>query len=326
MLPSVLARQLERGIEDYIDTTFPMTNEPFKDSLKSVIHGADCLYHAPLFTVRLPFRSASSMPSCFQAVQMAYLPYVHQAEAFARLTGDHPRSTLIATGTGSGKTECFLYPILEHCYEAYREGRRGIKALVIYLMNALAQDQAGRIMSMIHSNEKLKGHISVGMYIGGDVKARQGPVHTRKDGLMVDREQMRSNPPDILLTNYKMLDYLLVRPEDSTLWKENEPETLKFIAVDEFHTFDGAQGTDLACLLRRLKKRLGTPDHHLCCIGTSATMGDERARDQILSYASEVFGEPFDEGAVILEDRLIQPQNKGPASRTPWIWLHLKWP
>ena len=304
MLPSVLARQLERGIEDYIDTTFPMTNEPFKDSLKSVIHGADCLYHAPLFTVRLPFRSASSMPSCFQAVQMAYLPYVHQAEAFARLTGDHPRSTLIATGTGSGKTECFLYPILEHCYEAYREGRRGIKALVIYLMNALAQDQAGRIMSMIHSNEKLKGHISVGMYIGGDVKARQGPVHTRKDGLMVDREQMRSNPPDILLTNYKMLDYLLVRPEDSTLWKENEPETLKFIAVDEFHTFDGAQGTDLACLLRRLKKRLGTPDHHLCCIGTSATMGDERARDQILSYASEVFGEPFDEGAVILEDRL----------------------
>ena len=174
MLPSVLARQLERGIEDYIDTTFPMTNEPFKDSLKSVIHGADYLYHAPLFTVRLPFRSASSLPSCFHAVEMAYLPYVHQTEAFARLTGDHPRSTLIATGTGSGKTECFLYPILEHCSEAYREGRRGIKALVIYPMNALAQDQADRIMSMIHSNEKLKGHISVGMYIGGDVKVLAG--------------------------------------------------------------------------------------------------------------------------------------------------------
>lgn len=77
------------------------------------------------------------------------------------------------------------------------------------------------------------------------------------------------------MTNYKMLDYLLVRPKDAGLWKDNAPDTLKYIAVDELHTFDGAQGTDLACLLRRLKSRLWTPAGYLCCIGTSATMGSK---------------------------------------------------
>ena len=62
------------------------------------------------------------------------------------------------------------------------------------------------------------------------------------------------------MTNYKMLDYLLIRPTDFAIWKENNPETLKYLIVDELHTFDGAQGTDLACLIRRLKERLKTPE------------------------------------------------------------------
>ena len=106
------------------------------------------------------------------------------------------------------------------------------------------------------------------------------------------------------MTNYKMLDYLLVRPKDAGLWKDNAPDTLKYIAVDELHTFDGAQGTDLACLLRRLKSRLWTPAGYLCCIGTSATMGSKDNGKGILEYASEIFGEPFEENAVITEDRL----------------------
>ena len=113
-----------------------------------------------------------------------------------------------------------------------------------------------------------------------------------------------NSPPDILLTNYKMLDYLLVRPKDALLWKQNNPETLKYIAVDELHTFDGAQGTDLACLLRRLKRRLGIYDGYLCCIGTSATMGSKENNGAILNYAEEIFGEPFERDAVITEDRL----------------------
>ena len=74
--------------------------------------------------------------------------------------------------------------------------------------------------------------------------------------------------------------------------------------MDELHTFDGAQGTDLACLLRRLKRRLGIYDGYLCCIGTSATMGSKENNGAILNYAEEIFGEPFERDAVITEDRL----------------------
>ena len=300
MLPSILAKQLQKGIGDYIETTFPMTNEPFKGSVQKMLANKGSVYHEPYVAVRLPFRVAAEMPTCFEAIHPAYLPYVHQQKAFERLTGDDGRSTLVATGTGSGKTECFLYPILEYCYQ--HRGERGIKALIIYPMNALATDQAKRIAELIYGSEELRGNVSVGMYVGGQehTPARMMSEH----GVITDHETMLNNAPDILMTNYKMLDYLLLRPKDALLWRNNEPETLKYIAVDELHTFDGAQGTDLACLLRRLKRRLGIYDGYLCCVGTSATMGSKENDSNILNYAEEIFGEPFDKDAIITEDRL----------------------
>ena len=253
MIPSILAKQLEQGIGDYIETTFPMTNEPFKGSMRNFISSKDSVYHEPYIAVRLPFRVASKMPEMFEAIHPKYLPYVHQQKAFERLTGDDGRSTLVATGTGSGKTECFLYPILEYCYQ--HRGERGIKALIIYPMNALATDQAKRIAELIYESPELKGNVTAGMYVGGQehTPSRMMSEHS----VITDHETLLNSPPDIMMTNYKMLDYLLVRPKDSQLWQDNHPETLKYIAVDELHTFDGAQGTDLACLLRRLKRRLG---------------------------------------------------------------------
>lgn len=300
MLPSILAKQLEKGIGDYIETTFPMTNEPFKGSVQKMLATKDSVYHEPYVSVRLPFRVAGEMPACFNAIHPVYLPYVHQQKAFDRLTGDDGRSTLVATGTGSGKTECFLYPILEYCYQ--HRGERGIKALIIYPMNALATDQAKRIAELIYESPELRGNVTVGMYVGGQehTPSRMMSEH----GVITDHETMLNSAPDILMTNYKMLDYLLVRPKDALLWQDNTPETLKYIAVDELHTFDGAQGTDLACLLRRLKRRLGIYDGYLCCIGTSATMGSRENNTSILEYASEIFGELFEKDAVITEDRL----------------------
>lgn len=300
MLPSILAKQLQKGIGDYIETTFPMTNEPFKGSVQKMLANKGSVYHEPYIAVRLPFRVAAEMPTCFEAIHPAYLPYVHQQRAFERLTGDDGRSTLVATGTGSGKTECFLYPILEYCYQ--HRGERGIKALIIYPMNALATDQAKRIAELIHGSDELRGNVTVGMYVGGQ---EHTPARTMSEnGVITDHETMLNNAPDILMTNYKMLDYLLVRPKDALLWQDNDSETLKYIAVDELHTFDGAQGTDLACLLRRLKRRLGIYDGYLCCIGTSATMGSKENNSNILNYAEEIFGEPFDKDAIITEDRL----------------------
>ena len=300
MLPSILAKQLEKGIGDYIETTFPMTNAPFKGSVQNMLATKDSVYHEPYVSVRLPFRVAEEMPTCFEAIHPAYLPYVHQQTSFDRLTGDDGRSTLIATGTGSGKTECFQYPILDYCYR--HRGEPGIKALIIYPMNALATDQSKRFAELIWKSPELRGNVTVGMYVGGHEQKPHRMM--REDNVITDHETMLNTPPDILMTNYKMLDYLLVRPKDAALWKDNKPNTLKYIAVDELHTFDGAQGTDLACLLRRLKSRLWTPGGYLCCIGTSATMGSKDNGKSILEYAQEVFGEPFDEDAVVTEDRL----------------------
>ena len=249
MLPSILSRQLEKGLSDYIEATFPMTNDCFKGSIDKLLKTKDSVYHEPYVAVKMPFRTSDEEDD-FEAVTINYKPYVHQHKAFKRLAIDNPVSTIVATGTGSGKTECFMFPTLDYCYK-HRE-KRGVKVLIIYPMNALATDQARRIAEEIYGNSKLKGNVTVGMYVGGEEQGKSTMV-MGKDFVITDHETLLSNPPDILMTNYKMLDYLLVRPKDASLWKENKEDTLKYIVVDELHTFDGAQGTDLACLLRRLK-------------------------------------------------------------------------
>lgn len=300
MLPSILARQYQEGLIDYIDTTFPITNPIFKDSLSNMLQTKGSVFHEPYVSVRLPFRVYEGDDNPVESIDLPFAPYVHQYKAYKRLAVEDRQSTLIATGTGSGKTECFLYPILDYCCKHPGEG---IKALIIYPMNALASDQAKRIAEAIHDNPKLKSAgIRVGMYVGGIEKTSAKMM--MPDHVITDKETLLAAPPDILMTNYKMLDYLLVRPKDAELWNKNTPDTLKYIAVDELHTFDGAQGTDLACLLRRLKARLNILPGQLCCIGTSATMGSETSSDSIRKYAADIFGEDFEEGSVITEDRL----------------------
>jgi DEAD/DEAH box helicase domain-containing protein len=126
-------------------------------------------------------------------------------------------------------------------------GEPGIKAIVIYPMNALATDQAKRFARLVHDNENLRKTLRVGLYIG-DREGDKGSMVMTAEQVITNRDTMRLSPPDILLTNYKMLDYLLIRPADTPIWKSNNADTLKYIVVDELHTFDGAQGTTwLAC-------------------------------------------------------------------------------
>jgi len=129
--------------------------------------------------------------------------------------------------------------------------------------------------------------IRAGLFIGQ--KEENAATAMTGDRVITNKDTLRLNPPDILLTNYKMLDYLLIRPRDFSLWQANGPETLKYLVVDELHTFDGAQGTDLACLIRRLKERLKTPEKHLCCVGTSATLGGKESYEDLQGYSSGGF-------------------------------------
>lgn len=301
MIPSVLAAQLRHGIQDFLLTTFPITTPFFSSTLSDLLASEGSVFRGPFLSLKLPFLAGEGTSRFFPDVLPAgFRPYRHQEQAFSRLGSPRFLSTLIATGTGSGKTESFLYPILDHCARTASE--RGIKAILIYPMNALASDQARRFARAIHASPALKGRVTAGLYIGGE--GREAHLAMGPDHLITDRETLRTSPPSILLTNYKMLDYLLIRPDDRSLWSENGPETLRFLAVDELHTFDGAQGADLACLIRRLKARLKAPAGFLSCVGTSATLGDSPAgmnASALRSYAELLFGEPFTTDAIITE-------------------------
>lgn len=290
---------IQRGLRDFLATTFPVTTPLFQRTVGDLLRRDEAIFKGPYLSLRLPFLKSESPREHFPDVPMGFAPFRHQEQAFRRLDGFYPRSTLLATGTGSGKTEAFLFPVLNYCLQMRKQGVGGIKAILIYPMNALATDQARRIARIVDANEALRAHVSAGLYVG---QKDETPVPLMTpQSIITDRDVLRQDPPDILLTNYKMLDYLLVRPRDAELWKNNIPETLRFLVVDELHTFDGAQGTDLACLLRRLKARLGTPPQHLCCVGTSATLGAEQDSTRLRDYAGRVFGEAFDADAVITE-------------------------
>ena len=167
-------------------------------------------------------------------------------------------------------------------------------------MNALASDQARRIAGLIAKTPALAG-IRVGMY--ADQRPEDPSDEMTPSSVIDSRDALVRDPPDILLTNYKMLDYMLVRPDERDMWERNQPATLRYLVVDELHTFDGAQGTDLASLIRRLKARLKMKSGHLCCVGTSATLGGPSSADDLIAYAKTVFDEPFDAASIVVEDR-----------------------
>jgi ATP-dependent helicase YprA (DUF1998 family) len=321
LLPSAQALEIRDGLLDYLTTTFALADPDAKLALAEFLsdreHG---IFKGPFLRLRLPFRAAADGWQSILGWDIGLTPYGHQAEAFARLSNadlgpakPRPLPTLVTTGTGSGKTEAFLYPILDHVLRARRAGQTGMKALILYPMNALANDQAKRLVDLLTTRQELAG-ITAALYTGQD-----GPQRTKvsADGLITDRAIIRDAAPDILLTNYKMLDQLLLRYEDRTLWQQSAA-SLQYLVLDEFHTYDGAQGTDVAMLLRRLGLTLKSyeaddsltdaerarPLGRITPVATSATLGDQGDPAAMIGFARTVFGDDFDETSVVTESRL----------------------
>jgi DEAD/DEAH box helicase domain-containing protein len=304
MLPSLLAREIQDGLKHFLTIGFEPSDALFAGVVQRFTDDEVRWLKGPYVQVGLPFRMGKKDKNVFPTFETKFPGFAHQELAWERFASDRKAaSILVATGTGSGKTECFLYPVLDHCARARGESQEGIKALVIYPMNALASDQARRFAETIAQTPAFKG-LRVGLFIGGRPgKNGRGLMAMTATSVITDRETLRKDPPDILLTNYKMLDYLLIRPRDRQLWAKNDPKTLRYVVVDELHTFDGAQGTDLALLLRRLRARLQSPEGHLIFAGTSATLGNTADTEPLREYARQVFSIPFPTEAVITEDR-----------------------
>jgi ATP-dependent helicase YprA (DUF1998 family) len=332
LLPLAQANSISHSLLDYLGTTFALADPDARRVLHDFLsHPKTGMFRGPYVRVRLPFRPAAGGWREHLEWYEGFQPYGHQAAAFARLSTyqrpteqPRPQPTLVTTGTGSGKTEAFLYPILDHVQRAKRAGVTGMKALILYPMNALANDQALRLTSLLTEHAALAG-VTAALYTG-----EAGPQRTKvtADGLITDRAVIRDLAPDMLLTNYKMLDQLLLRPADAGIWRQSA-YSLQFLVLDEFHTYDGAQGTDVSMLLRRLGLTLKShwkpedpalteedwqrPLGRVTPVATSATLGDRGDPSAMLEFADTVFGEKFDPDAVITESRLIVNEWAGDA-------------
>lgn len=332
LLPLAQATSITDSLLDYLGTTFALADPDARRVLAEFLqHPATGMFRGPYVRARLPFRPAADGWRGYLEWYEGPTPYGHQAAAFARLSsyrlgpGERPQPTLVTTGTGSGKTEAFLYPVLDHAQRAKRAGITGMKALLLYPMNALANDQALRLTRLLIDNPALAG-VTAALYTG-----EPGPQRTAvtKEGLITDRAVIRDLAPDILLTNYKMLDQLLLRPADADLWRQSA-HSLQYLVLDEFHTYDGAQGTDVSMLLRRLGLTLKshwapgdpglTPDDwerplgRLTPVATSATLGDRGDPAAMLGFAATVFGEEFLADSVVTESRLSVDEWVGDAA------------
>ena len=196
----------------------------------------------------------------------------HQVDAIRSAAAG--RNYVLTTGTGSGKSLAYIVPIVDHVLR--RGTGRGIQAIVVYPMNALANSQLGEL-------EKFLGHAS------------PPPVTFRRytgQESDEDRKEIQANPPDILLTNYVMLELILTRPKDSRLIRS--AQNLRFLVFDELHTYRGRQGADVAMLMRRVRDACGDPD--VIHVGTSATLSSggtwAEQRAEVARVASELFGAP----------------------------------
>jgi ATP-dependent helicase YprA (DUF1998 family) len=216
-------------------------------------------------------------------------PYLHQLEAWrALIEAQPPRSVLVSSGTGSGKTECFLVPILNDL-AAEIERRHGapltgVRAVFLYPLNALIKSQKDRLVAW---SEPFGGRVRFCLYNGDTPE--QGK--SEWDSEVADRRTLRANPPPILVTNATMLEYLLVRNEDRPILAQSQG-SLRWIVIDEAHTYIGSQAAELTLLLRRVLHAFGVDSGQVHFVATSATLGEssETARRHLAEFLADVAG------------------------------------
>lgn len=233
--------------------------------------------------------------------------YRHQADALRKLSAGG--NAVVSTGTGSGKTESFLLPILRDMVIQANEGslNAGVRAMLIYPMNALANDQIERLRELLKDYPT----ITFGSYTGQTEETYQKALtgyrslNEGRDPIpneLICRQQMKDSPPHILITNYAMLEYLMVRPDDDVFFQPRHTQNWKYIVLDEAHVYKGSTGIEVSMLLRRLKARLGKKD--LQYILTSATLGSEDDNAAVAEFARNLCSSSFRAEDVIRAKRV----------------------
>lgn len=326
--PIHTTEKLRATYERYLKTIYPFQDKELRALFWEKLAVSERLVKGPLLEAAPPFETGRSIEAmvrdailhssfralCDSTQHGAHPPlpchrplYQHQEAAILNVV-QKKRNLIVSTGTGSGKTESFLIPILDSLLREEEIGtlwQPGVRALLLYPMNALANDQLKRLRALLQNYPD----ITFGRYIGetADSQSQAEEAYAQEYGFelapfnrplaneLISREEMQQRPPHLLLTNYAMLEYLLLRPRDTSLFDGPTGRHWRFIVVDEAHVYDGAAGIEVAMLLRRLKDRVVRSEvGRLTCIATSATLGAGPQDFPLAAeFATHLFGEHF---------------------------------
>ncbi|MFA7572349.1 MAG: DEAD/DEAH box helicase [Lutispora sp.] len=305
--PILAAHQINETYRDYMKSTFYIRDEELREAYFKELDDLN-FAKGPYLECVDAFETGQSIQDLVEkgvlssrfkklliddSKQYERSMYLHQEHALKEALDN--KNMIVTTGTGSGKTECFLYPVLDYLLKEEEAGSLcpGVRILLLYPMNALANDQMQRLRKTLKDYPS----ITFGAYTGETENVREkalGLYHTLHNGEdpleneLICRDKMKLNPPHILVTNYAMLEYLLLRPMDNVFFDDFRCSNhWKYIVLDEAHVYAGASGMEVSILIRRLIHRLPN-NEKIRFILTSATLGDTSKDQDILKFATSL--------------------------------------
>jgi hypothetical protein len=341
--PFTTLQHVQSDYLTYVQTFQRFQNPQIRDWVMERVQSGTLLWKPPYVQIARPFQSGEvlqtlvdegilhrDIPHIFRGnpddpASAPIQPYLHQTQAIRKIMGE--KNVVVSTGTGSGKSFIFGIPIVSTALTQLQRGVRGVKAVIVYPMNALANSQYDDFARRLHGTG-----LRIALYTG-DMAYEPGEAlqiyrsttgrQTPFDSEVLSRTEVQDNPPDLLITNYVMLELLLTRFDDRKLF--NQPGVLQFLVLDEVHTYSGKRGADVAALIRRLKQHTATRGT-LRCIATSATIADDSApvsgddiqnnsTVSIARFTSDLFGEHFDPSDVVTEHYAPLAEHLSPDQR-----------
>ncbi len=317
--PSESSKRITDFYRRYLLTTFGTNNEKYNEQLKQALEKNGAIADGPYISMSDPYEKGKTLSELAEegliSRELLKLEninpnrnlYRHQEEAVRKAV--EGKNLIVTTGTGSGKTESFLIPVINQLLREKEEGTLGpgVRTLIIYPMNALVNDQIRRLRELLADMEG-NPKITFGRFTG-ETKEKYKEAKEKYEEIedisinpiseneLISREQMRTNPPNILITNYAMLEYMLLRPGDNIIFSKENASKWQYIVFDEAHSYGGAKGIEVASLVKRVKAMLGR--ENIKFILTSATLGDEKADSAIVNFAESLCTAKFDSSSII---------------------------
>ena len=350
------------SLVEYLLAAYPINDAALRRGFEELLRQPGTISQDPYLEGNQPYEAGKTIrqltneglldPRILQLFEADRPLYAHQQSAVVAAV-EEQANIVVATGTGSGKTECFLIPMLQRLL---KDPRPGMQALILYPMNALVNDQVKRLRKLLCHQNDGPNLIRFGFYTSRTEKShgkaeealRRELEGTERQELLsvfdetdrermigaapaelvakaaarvmrvqaISREEIWKSPPQILITNYSMLEHMLMRPKERGDIFESSKH-FSMLILDEAHTYTGSTGTEVAMLLRRFKLAMGIKARgQIQAIATSASLGDPREegiKQKVCDFASQLFDEPFSEMHLIWGTRVSPDKRFGAA-------------